>query len=475
MISPLSLRCLGVVLLPVLLAAPLARAGETGVAKATVAPAASAVFSYDLEERLRFEARSNNRDFNDALNDATDDSWLLSRFRLGVTFQPTSWLKLYGQVQDTQEWNSERPNVPGVGGTEGGDFDLRLASVEIGDVSRFPVRFTVGRLLLDYGDARLVADPKWGNFGRTFDGVKLHYASERVGFIDAWAARPVQIKEEVINDSDRADHFFGLYAGLAFLSFQTTDFYVLYRDKGDNQPDLDPINSLDPRGSWNGPAQRITTIGTRWKSNKDALGPWDYTLELAGQFGEVWTGDRSTPRLDHRAFAGVVNAGYTFDAPGKPRIGLEYAYASGDRNPDDTRSQSFQNLFPSNHAHYGFMDEFGWRNLHDARISLRVQPARTVTVTLDYHALWLADTRDYWYRSNGFSTLRTRTPDGRDIRRLGADSFAGQELDLTLVWKPHKRLSFLVGYSHFFAGDYLRDTGPSDDADFGYVQGTLSL
>jgi hypothetical protein len=53
------------------------------------------------------------------------------------------------------------------------------------------------------------------------------------------------------------------------------------------------------------------------------------------------------------------------------------------RNPDDSRSQSFQNLFPSNHSYYGFMDELGWRNPHDARLSLSARPARTLTVTRD--------------------------------------------------------------------------------------------
>ena len=32
-----------------------------------------------------------------------------------------------------------------------------------------------------------------------------------------------------------------------------------------------------------------------------------------------------------------------------------------------------------------------------------------------------------------------------------------------------------AGYSHFFAGDYLRATGPSDDADFGYIQATINF
>ena len=32
-----------------------------------------------------------------------------------------------------------------------------------------------------------------------------------------------------------------------------------------------------------------------------------------------------------------------------------------------------------------------------------------------------------------------------------------------------------TGYSHFFAGDYLSDTGAADDADFGYVSGEADL
>jgi hypothetical protein len=42
-------------------------------------------------------------------------------------------------------------------------------------------------------------------------------------------------------------------------------------------------------------------------------------------------------------------------------------------------------------------------------------------------------------------------------------------------WNATKWIVIDAGYSHFFAGDYLRDTGPSDDADFVYVQTTLSF
>ena len=171
-----------------------------------------------------------------------------------------------------------------------------------------------------------------------------------------------------------------------------------------------------------------------------------------------------------------ISSGYTVEqCAWTPRLGLEYDYATGDDNPNDNDFQSFQNLFPSNHDKYGFMDEFSWRNIHDARAQFNIKPIKKLDLEFDYHAFWLADTHDFWYRSNGISTLRTRTPDGRDVRTIGAGNFAGQEIDLTATYELTKNVKLQTGYSHFFAGDYLRDTGPDSDADFGYVMTTFSF
>jgi hypothetical protein len=430
---------------------------------------------FDLEERLRFEARSNNRDFDDSINDLNDDSWLLNRFRLGVTVRPATWLKIYGQFQDAREWDSDRPNVPGVQGNEGGDADLRQAYIELGNRKLFPFTLTVGRQPLSYGDRRLLADSVWSNLGRTFDAVKLRFEKERFS-VDAFWGRPVQIKEHVFNDSDAADNVGGIYGSTDAIGPQTADLYVLYRDKADIHPDLDPTNTFDPRGSFLGPAQRVTTIGTRVKSKGGALHGWDYGMEVAYQWGEVWSGDRTTPRLDHHAFAAHLEVGYTIEqASWRPRVGVEYNYATGDNDPDDRKSHSFQNLYASNHEKYGYMDEFSWRNLHDARVQMNVRPTKNIDVELNYHAFWLADTNDYWFRANGYSSLRTKTVDGRDVRSLGASNFAGHELDFVVKWKTAKWMNIDVGYSHFFPGNYLKETGPGDDADFGYVQMLLAF
>ena len=42
-------------------------------------------------------------------------------------------------------------------------------------------------------------------------------------------------------------------------------------------------------------------------------------------------------------------------------------------------------------------------------------------------------------------------------------------------WKATSHLHLQAGYSHFFAGGYLGDTGSKSDADFAYVQATLEF
>ena len=439
------------------------------------------LLTLDIEERLRWEFRDNNRDFDSSVNDPRDDGWVLNRFRLGLAIKPVDWLKIYAQAQDTREWFSTRGNTPGISGTEGGDyFDLRQAYLEIGNLKHFPLGLTVGRQSLDYGDRRLIGDSRFSNLGLSFDGVKLRLKTDKF-WLDAFAVRPVQIRKDEINDSDSADNFFGIYGGTDMLGFQTTELYFLYRDKTDAQPDLDPTSKVGANGTWRGPAQRIATLGTRWKSKKGALHGFDYSAEFAYQFGDLWTGAKTAPRLKHEAFALAIAGGYTWeDIPWSPRLGLEYDYASGDTNSKDSSSQSFQNLFGANHEPYGIMDEFAWRNLHDARVSLSVKPHRNVEVSIDYHAFWLAETTDYWFTSNASSTVHTVTPgksgkSGKDVRTIGASNFAGHEIDFTATWKVNKNLSLKFGYSHFFAGDYLRDTGAHSDSDFGYAQATLSF
>src|SRR5437868_4003407 len=55
---------------------------------------------WDVQERLRFEWRENNFDFNSMKDAITDDAYLLQRFRIGVRSKPNDWFNIYFQTQD---------------------------------------------------------------------------------------------------------------------------------------------------------------------------------------------------------------------------------------------------------------------------------------------------------------------------------------------------------------------------------------
>lgn len=436
-------------------AAGLTLAGEPAAKnpKAVVVPPAPEpkVVTFDFQERLRFEYRENNFDFNDGVDSLTDDSWLLQRARVGIKVAPTDYLTFYVQGQSSLELDSDRPNEPGVLGAEGDDaIDLRQAYIKIGPKD---LNVTIGRQVLSYGDERLIGGFDWNNIGRTFDAVKFHYGTKDWS-LEAFAASVVVPDSDDFNYSDLFDGnetgrdqvFSGLYLSTAALCplGSTTDFYALH------------LYENYAAGDTN-----FVTLGTRVKADVTKTGGWDYETEMAVQFGDVKGKDLS-------AFAGHWGFGYVWTkSPWKPRLFAEYNFATGDSNAADGDVETFQNLFPTNHKFYGYMDAFSWQNIHNPAISFSVQPAKTVKLQLDYHAFFLADTSDAWYRANGVTAVRP-------IKGSASD-FVGTELDFTATWKATKNLSFLAGYSHFFSGDYAKATGAADDADFVYVQATFDF
>lgn len=397
---------------------------------------------FGIEDQTRFEYRDNNYDFNSSISTAADDSWLLNRARISLQLKPTNWLTFYVQGQDSREIDSKRADIPGLLGAEGDNpFDLRQLYVEIGDAKHSPLSLKVGRQVLLYGDQRLIGPLEWSNISRTFDAVKLRYTGNDGLWVDAFVSSVVVIDRFGMDDSDKDSLLSGLYAHIPTLGIQDTELYALY---------FDDTNRND----------HFLTLGTHWKSTPGKLGPWDYETEFVVQTGTAGGRDLS-------AFASYVEAGYTFQAPWKPRLGLEYSYASGDGNAADGKQGAFQNLFPTNHLHYGYMDVFSWSNLHNVALHLSAKPTAKITTSLDYHLLWLATTSDALRRANATTAVRPISPN--------AGSFVGSELDLLMSYAHNTHLSFTLGYSHLFAGDYLANTGAGSDANFLYVMTNLKF
>ncbi|MBK8093766.1 MAG: alginate export family protein [Verrucomicrobiaceae bacterium] len=407
----------------------------------------------DVQEKMRFEIRDNNFDFNSALNGPQDASWLLQRFRLGLGYDVNPWLKFYVQGQDVREIGGSRPNDIGTFGAEGDDvFDILKAYVQMGNLKK-GISATIGRQFLSYGDQRLVGPLEWLNQARTFDAVKFRYAAEKYS-LDFFVSSPVTFTNNMWNQSPFLDNdeslnamFSGIYLATQFVPFNlTTDFYV-YNKRDDGNGDFFNASATTD----------FYTFGTLWKGDPKKLAGWDYSTEMAFQTGTV-------SGRDLAAFAGNWNVGYNWlTHPWKPRLGVQYNYGSGDSNAADGDIGTFQNLYPTNHLFYGYMDTTGWINMHNPQLNLSFSPTAKLKIMLDYHLYWNATNNDAWRRVNGVLAVRPIAP-------AAGSTFRGQELDFTAIYKLNPHVGLQFGYSYFKAGDYLAATGASDDAHFGYAQ-----
>lgn len=414
----------------------------------------------DIQEKMRFEGRENNFDFNNALNGPQDAAWLLQRFRLGLGYQMTDWLKFYVQGQDVRELGGSRPNVPGTLAAEGDDyFDILKAYVQIGDIKK-GMSATIGRQFLSYGDQRLVGPLEWLNQARTFDAVKLRYASSKWQ-LDLFTSSPVVFNTTQLNKSQFFDTeepsqtlFSGAYLATQLIPFNlTTDLYVFHK-KDQGNGDFGAVLDNGDTDFW--------TIGTLWKGDPKKLRGFDYEMEMALQLGEV-------SGRDLTAFAGHWGVGYNFNHAWKPRIGLQYNWSPGDSDATDDDLGTFQNLYPTNHLFYGYMDTTGWINMHNPQLNISFQPTKKLKVMIDYHLYWNDDNSDAWRRVNGVTAVARNAAAAEN-----ASTFRGQEIDLTAIYKFNPHVALQAGYSYFLPGDYLTETQTAtrgdDSAHFAYLQ-----
>ena len=405
-----------------------------------------------------------------------DNSYFMTKLRLRVGYT-AEWFNVFVEGRDSETFSDDRKPSP----EEDGPADLHQAYFVVGNHKEFPLSLKVGRQEMSYGDERLVGAFAWNNVGRVFDVAKVRWQNRFFG-ADFFSGRVIIPRDERFNMPNDYDWFSGIYASSKIIPKQTTDLYFFSRNTSSQSPTLAGAGTP---AIWNGPGARdIYTVGLRMKSNPGDYGPWDYGAELIGQFGRFVEPTAIVASQDHEAFAAILQGGYTWtESSMTPRVGLEYCYGSGDSDPTDGKHETFENLFPTNHKFYGYMDFFSLQNIHDVRVIYTMKPIARVSLAAEYHAFWLADTSDSLYNVGGARrgtlTSNAGTGTGYGVNPTYG-SYVGSEIDLIAGYALTKYASLEAGYGHFFVGDYIKDTfsAPthgSTDADWVYLQATLSF
>ena len=406
--------------------------------------------SFGGQARYRYEFFD---DFNfDAPNQQDRDGFHMLRllYYADLHFGPN--VRAFVHVIDAWADGREPGERPGL---DENDFDLHQGFVDV----KFPlpmgdggsVTLRGGRQNLLYGAQRLISPLDWTNTRRTFDGAKASVAFPGGrNTLDLFAVHPVVVDEGPLDSFTDDQMFYGAYNTLSLPDLiegggAKLDAYLLYLDK---------FSATFAQGA--GDEERWT-VGGRLSANPK---PWDFDVEAAFQFGEFGEGDIFAYML-------AAEGGYTFaDVSLTPRLYLGFDLASGDDDPDDDDLETFNQLFPLGHAFFGYIDVIGRQNIIDLHPGVELtllQNARYVkkmTLRADYHLFWRESGDDAIYGVGG-QIIRADNDSG--------ERSVGSELDLLLNWQIDRHLSAYFGYSHFFPGEFIDDTGPSKDIDFVYA------
>ncbi|HYS44581.1 MAG TPA: alginate export family protein, partial [Geobacteraceae bacterium] len=189
------------------------------------------------------------------------------------------------------------------------------------------------------------------------------------------------------------------------------------------------------------------SVGTRvWR----AAAPLDYNFEAIYQWGSFGNGDI-------RAWTVASDTGYTFPAlPLRPRFGLRADIASGDEDPANPDLQTFNPLFPKG-SYFSEAALIGPANFIDLDPSLGIHLTNRLALLIDWDFFWRESTHDGLYNN---AVALVRSGKTRDARYIGNMSQA------QLSWDVDRHLSFVTIYGHFFAGHFLKESGPGKDVDY---------
>jgi hypothetical protein len=395
--------------------------------------------SLGAQMRWRLEAWD---DFNFGAPPAADDEdvFVLSRLFTHVDLHLGEHVR--GFLEGKSAFCIDRDLIGGCRTLDRDEFDLQNGFVDVtiplpGDGE---LTLRTGRQELLLGKQRLVSPLDWSNTRRTFDGFTAILKVKR-WTVTGLLTRLVGIRKYDFNESRSTNVFYGVYAAGKVPSTDVgLDLYWLGWER--------------KRAAFSGTAGREDrhTLGARI-SGEIAESSLDYDLEGAYQFGEVGNGAIN-------AFMIASQIGYSpKDLAGKPRFYVGYDFASGDRGMGGG-VQTFNQLFPLGHAYLGFIDTVARQNINAPSAGVSFKPLDKLLVKADGHYFWRASDSDALYNAGG------------GVVRPGFGGSAyniGGEIDLTVKYQFDRHAAAIAGYSHFFADDFIEQSGPSRDIDFLYL------
>jgi hypothetical protein len=382
--------------------------------------------------RGRFEGVSGTSLINNS-----SDNYYASRIRLDLGIEPTSWLRFFAEAQDARVGAYNTSPAPS---TLYNPLDIRQLYVELNLEGKPNVRFRAGREELAFGAERLIGPADWG-ISRTFDALDLTASAGRAK-VDLFAGSAVLIDPTRLDRSKPGEHLYGAYGSIQrVLPGMNLEPYLLFKQTLDVKSETKVLGDA-----------LVASPGAR--AFGIAPGRIDYAVEVVVQRGSYST-DKIVALGDSTVLGCTL-----WNASFKPRVSVEYNYASGDAANKDGERNTFDQFYPSNHNYYGMIDQFGWKNMKNARAGFDFQPLKKLKVRSDFNEFYLATVQDGLYNSSGTSIV---------LDRKATSAHIGSETNTVGLYQYSKVWKFGAGFGHLFAGEFLKESKDSFGYTYPYV------
>lgn len=434
---------------------------------------------------------------------SANDFYVQQWTRLGIGYDLSPDVNFYLEIIDAAVWGGNGESVDAgmrgdplthnggiaAGGGNNGRLGIRAGYVLIRNFLGIQdLSVKAGRQYLVFGNNSLFGHFDWANTGYSHDGVMFKYSQKAFDSYVGWfrhaetdlgQAAPVGSEGPNVaatgfggSDGGADVNMYIFYNQIKSVPGFVVEPYYVYYDNNIHESFVTAQGLGTPKKA----QQRRHMVGNRTEMRK---GGWDLLNETAWQFGSMsdGLGLDNQRNVSINAWATRNWLGYTwFEHLWKPRVAIGFDYASGDGNANCSvggaaqagyscrTGNTFENFFPTNFIHSGFMLNKAWKNSIQPQVNIQARP--TVRDHLEFWAQmhYLANARDNWYRGAQGVLVFSR-PDN-------TSNHVGNETDVSWTHMfGDGKIALTLTYGHFFSGEYVRhNMGTNKDQDWGVVQ-----
>lgn len=324
-------------------------------------------------------------------------------------------------------------------------FKKAFGTDALGNNRPFMIRY--GRQAFEFLDRRLIGQNLWRNTTNNFLGFRAALGQDKNDWqLDLLALRPIV---RVIDDRDYADNDrqFGAAIG--------------HWRKWSDVITIEPYY-MALRQDRNIGHRMINSPGIRlygWVNKS-----WNYDVTGTYQFG-----DDQGKKQD--AYMITAEVGYKFQHSWKPRVSIFFGYVTGDKDPNDNKTNRFERF-------YGFARPWSGddyiipENVVTPKFKLEFEPVKGYKIDMGYSFYWLQSSKDR------FNNLLAGTGNRDTTGQSG--KFLGHGFDSRLQFKPLKFMDANIGYMYFSTGEFVQNRQDAANGEhagasnFAYIELTFN-